>query len=378
MSWAAPSSRQAAIVIGLGLCVLFAATAAQSTNVQAKVPFDHAQLARTSLEQFIRPGYARFGEAVGRMSDRVAELCSAPSENTLKAARESFRKTVAAWGGVEFITFGPVGENNRLERIMFWPDRRGIGARQVRRLIYAKKKRALDPARLAKMSVAMQGLGALEIALYSKGAGELAQPGAATFRCGYALAVSRNLGAIAKAILTSWASSGAFAKLWLTAGPGNTVYLSGRETTLELSKLLNQGLDTVVEQRLEPLAGIGARKVRRPVILARSGLTLNLVAADVAALKRLMFDGGIVTAVAARAGNDEEALSLMRSVRAETDLAVRLLKPLAQGADLLGKPGSDRKLVPTIFALKNIRENAVGLLKSSAGLSLGFNASDGD
>jgi hypothetical protein len=68
----------------------------------------------------------------------------------------------------------------------------------------------------------------------------------------------------------------------------------------------------------------------------------------------------------------------MRSVRAETDLAVRLLKPLAQGADLLGKPGSDRKLVPTIFALKNIRENAVGLLKSAAGLSLGFNASDGD
>jgi uncharacterized protein len=358
--------------------MLVPAVDASSGVARAKSGFDHQRLANASLEKFIRPGYARFTSAIADMNAVVGQLCQSASTAQLAAARAAFRASVAAWGRVEFITFGPVGEANRLERILFWPDRKGIGARQVRRLLFNKTARAQDPAQLAKMSVAVQGLGALETVLFANGSDDLAKPNAAAFRCGYALAITRNLRDIAEVIASEWAPSGAFAKLWLAAGPDNPVYLSGRETTHELAKLVNQCLDTIVERRLEPIAGIGgSQRVRRP-ILSRSRLTLVLVAANVAGLRALMFDGGVMDVVKVQASGDHEVLSVMKSAGTELSLALSLLRPLAQEPDLLAHAGGRRKLVPVIFALKNVRENAVGALRSAAGLSLGFNASDGD
>jgi predicted lipoprotein len=67
------------------------------------------------------------------------------------------------------IRFGPVTEENRLERILFWPDRKGIGLKQVQAAIAGEDATAADPQTLPGKSVAMQGLGALEFVLFGTG-----------------------------------------------------------------------------------------------------------------------------------------------------------------------------------------------------------------
>ena len=80
--------------------------------------------------------------------------------------------------------------------MLFWPDRKGIGLKQVQAALAAKDPTAADAAQLAGKSVAMQGLGALEFVLFGTGAETLAGTGDA-YRCAYGAAIAANLDGIA-------------------------------------------------------------------------------------------------------------------------------------------------------------------------------------
>ena len=84
-------------------------------------------------------------------------------------------------------------KENRLERILFWPDRKSTGLKQVQRALAEKDATATNPAKLKGKSVAMQGLGALEFVLFGTGAEKLAGPGE-DYRCAYGRAIAGNVG----------------------------------------------------------------------------------------------------------------------------------------------------------------------------------------
>ncbi|TIT84015.1 MAG: peptidase M75, Imelysin, partial [Mesorhizobium sp.] len=119
-----------------------------------------------AIDGFIRPAYASLHDHAGSLTKAMRTLCNAPSQGSLEAARVEFSATVEAWSSAEIIAFGPIRENNRLERMLYWPDRKGIGLKQVQAALAGKDPTATDPAQLADKSVAMQGLGALEFVLY--------------------------------------------------------------------------------------------------------------------------------------------------------------------------------------------------------------------
>ena len=68
----------------------------------------------------------------------------------------------------------------------------------------------------------------------------------------------------------------------------------------------------------------------------------------------------------------------MSSIRNEFKLTLRMTDALALQTDPFALPDIQRRLIPIGFPLRNIRANAVGEIKAAAGLSIGFNASDGD
>ncbi len=72
--------------------------------------------------------------------------------------------------------------------MLFWPDRKGTGLKQVQAALASKDPTAADAAQLAGKSVAMQGLGALEFVLYGTGSEELATAGE-SYRCAYGAAI---------------------------------------------------------------------------------------------------------------------------------------------------------------------------------------------
>lgn len=353
-------------------------SAGQQAAIAAPKDFDHAKLARVVLKDFIRPGYSWFGASIGKLDKAIAALCAKPSRRTLKSTRVAYRAAIVAWGRIEIIMFGPVREKNRFERIFFWPDRSSVGERQIRQIVFGKGERALDPASLAKMSVAVQGLTALEHVLYGKGGDGLATAAAQSRRCRYAKAIADNLGAMTQDILASWQDGGAFARIWLAPGPSNPVYLSPSETTLEITKMLDQGLEGVRDRRIAPAIGLAQnRKVMRPV-LWRSKLSMVLIHANIVGLRDLLFQGGLAQAVMASTGRDAETAGMIDSIKSEFRLTERMAAALARRDDPFALPDIQARLIPIGFPLRNIRINAVGVLKAAAGLSIGFNASDGD
>ena len=101
--------------------------------------------------------------------------------------------------------------------MLFWPDRKGIGLKQVQAALADKDATAADPATLAGKSVAMQGLGALEFVLFGTGAETLAATGDA-YRCAYGAAIAGNLETIAAELDDAWQAPDGFAALWAESG----------------------------------------------------------------------------------------------------------------------------------------------------------------
>ena len=102
-------------VVALGL--LFSQVAHAAT-VDADVTIGNA------VEGFVRPGYAALHKATQELGASLDNLCANPATSSLSQARDAFSRTVDAWSEIEIIRFGPVTKENRLERILFWPDRK--------------------------------------------------------------------------------------------------------------------------------------------------------------------------------------------------------------------------------------------------------------
>ena len=170
---------------------------ARFASPQAHADADHAAIAKASLEQYIRPGYAQFAQSTDALKQSVAALCGKPSPAALKDTQEAFAATVEAWSVVEPIRFGPVAQEHRFERIFYWPDPKGLGTRQIRDALAKQDKSVTEQTGLIGKSVALQGLPALEYLLYGDGAATLEKGGAeGTFRCSFAEAVAGNLAGI--------------------------------------------------------------------------------------------------------------------------------------------------------------------------------------
>jgi predicted lipoprotein len=134
--------------------LLIAAALLGASLSAAKAEADHAAIAKASLTQVIRPGYATFAAAAGALQAKVETLCQQPSGAALKDAKDAFAGTVAAWSKVEIIRFGPISQDHRLERLFFWPDPKGLGLKQIQDALAKQEVTVTSPRRIEATAVA--------------------------------------------------------------------------------------------------------------------------------------------------------------------------------------------------------------------------------
>ena len=307
----------------------------------------------------------------------MAALCSAPSARHLTAARNTFRDAIDAWGRVELIMFGPIAEDNRFERVFFWPDRKGIGQRQVRSILAKRDETATRHETLSTKSVAVQGLSALELLLYDKTAKELANATANGFRCRYGRAIAVNLSSVSREVTDGWSTKGTFTTVWLSPGSANSSYLVPSETTLELIKSIDHMLEIVRDQRISPVIGFGRTRRRQRPILWRSKLGMVLINANLEGARDL-FEAGLAQAYTAQSRMPKRAKATIDSFRTDFRLLTATSGELSKDPAPFARSDIKKRLIGLGFPLKSLRQNVVAQIKSAAGLSIGFNASDGD
>jgi predicted lipoprotein len=364
-----------ALLIALGLATtVFAVLPAEALPIRKS----HATTVLDSIDGFIVPRIDTLSRTTAHLAETVQAVCrdGGANDRARAAAVSSFADTVRAWGGVDFIRFGPVSREHRLERVLFWPDPRATTSRQLNGLVAARKPELLEPGAIARQSVAVQGLTALEILLFDEkaplGSGTEEQ---ARYRCALAGTIAANIDAVARELKSGWTDADGFRHKMLAAGSDNELYKDSSETVRDVVKAIATGLDLCrnrfVVPELTALAETPPKKVRLP--FERADLTGEFLFSSLAALHDL-FDA---TGLAAYVPADKPWMASFLP-NAWTSLLADAKRLDKLRATERGSDAHLQALRKMRFDLGGIRLIIVKELAPNADIVLGFNELDGD
>lgn len=328
------------------------------------------------LRGYIGPAAQRLVDAARANADALDAHCARPGDAALRETLDRrFGALAEAWGGVEFLRFGPLVEGNRFERFFFFPDPRGVVQRQLGAALAAADPALLEAGALAHESVALQGMPALEYALYGNGAEAIpADPAAGRYRCAYARAVAANLAAVAEEFARAWQYDGALAREFAAPSADARLYRTPAEVTAEALKAVSGGLQYVRDVKLVPALGATpeqARGQRAP--LWRSARTIDLLRGNVAGLQAFIEAAGFTPLL------PEDQRWIPGSLADEAARALDAMQTVTLPFDRAVKDSEQhRALEYLVLLLKNLQDITDQNLAPAVGVNLGFNAFDGD
>ena len=334
---------------------------------------DATAVLQQALDGYIRPAYLQLEKAASELSGSLDALCSTFGQRQLEHAKGSFKKTALAWSKVEWFRAGPVVSQNRVERMLYYPDRKGIGRRQVHAALDNRDESVLQIDTLQRKSVAMQGLSALEHLLFGRDSAEIASPDGG-FRCQFAMAAASNVQNISSTLRSQWREEGELASRWTRPSDDNPYFHTDREAMSLLLGTLIHGLEAVRDVRIGYfLRDRPTRDRPKAAVLARSGSTLESITANLEGLELLFKASGIEQIL------PPEEAHLGDSVRFEFRQAIDVTRTLQGPVDALVKDPEQRTqlqyLQQTVsFVIERLDKG----FAPAAGLAAGFSFGDGD
>ncbi|WP_428699415.1 imelysin family protein [Stappia sp.] len=357
----------AALALGLAMAVPFAGAHAQDTAGP-----DYARFVPALVEGYAAPATAALGARLQLLGTEIDTACEGGARDGFA---EAFRAAVAAQAHLAVLRAGALADDNRLERLAFIPDGRGVVRRQVTRLIAAREESALDAQSLRGKSVALQGLTALEWAAFDGDGdvllGETGEEGA--YRCAYARALAVRMTATTAEVARTFAEPSGQTALLLSAGPGNALAVTHKEAAGHVFNALMTSLELVRDQMVAPLLGDGLASVRAArVPFSRSRSSIAYLSGAIRGLNDAIQAAGFAAAV-------DDAAWIGNTLAFETDNAGRALD--AVPADLEAALADDEasgRLAYVHTILTGLRATLAGELAGHLDFRGGFNALDGD
>jgi predicted lipoprotein len=338
------------------------------------VPTTPDRVAERAVDGFIRHWFNRFAEAAFALEISLPALCEEPSSEALAEARERFLDAVGGFGRVSFLSFGPLVADNRFERLLLWPDPRGIALRQVQQVLADMPDDALDPDALAGKSVALQGFNALEYVLFGTGAEEELTAEANSYRCRYGDAVGTAIRRVAEEISDEWHAADGISRRLMAPAASDPDYRSVREVLEELVGALSHGAEGVRDTQLLPFIGRdGAAPKPRSAPLWRSNGTLVLVASTL----RGIVDFAHASGIAEAAG--EQGPFLSNAIAFEGENVTRAEAVITGSVEEAVKDPAQLQGYKYLVILTQSLQSLIGeQLSAALGLSVGFSSLDGD
>ncbi len=326
-----------------------------------------------AVDEVIRPGYHRLHAAASALSGAMNGLCAAPSADTLATAKAAFADTVSAWSEIEMVRLGPVLEKNRFERILFYPDRKGLGLKQVQAVLASGNEADTKPEAIAGKSVAVQGLGALEYVLHGTGSDGLTAEKNG-FRCRFGAAIAGNIESVAAELSAAWQEKDGIASQWKTPGPDNPQFRDAREAAKALLGILVHATETLRDQRLESFyKGKDQPAKPKSALFWRSGLTFASMQGNLRGMQALFNTAGMEQFL------DPDIRSVAGSANFVLKSLLRVVSTVdADVAKAVSAPEEQAKLD---FLLLNSRDLLLRFndnFGGAIGLTAGFSFSDGD
>lgn len=355
-----------------GLLLLGAALLAAAPGRAAENP-DRVAVVQRAIDDVFRPAYRDLAARAGEMAAAEDALCKAPSEAALLAARQGFAGLVTAFSRIEFVRFGPIMEDNRIDRFLFWPDRRGVALRQVQALLVAKDEAATTVEGLRAKSVAVQGLNALEFVLFGTNADTLTTP-EGSFRCRYGAAIATSVSATSGEIAKGWDDPEGIAKAMTHPSADSPAYRQIDDSLDEIIGTLVHAFEAIRDLRIQPGYGDTIAEANpKGWLYQRSELTEASLQANFSGLSELYDRSGIGSLLPpAQHGMDASIdFEFANAGKAFQALTV----PLAVAA---GDPERRDRVGYLLIVTHSLQNLFADQFAPAVGLQAGFSSLDGD
>lgn len=353
----------------MGRALLAAVLIALATPALA-APVPVSEVIERAVEDYIRPGFSELAESAATLHSATEALCADPGAAAHAAARQGFGDVVTAFSRIEFVRFGPLSQQNRLDRLFFWPDRKGIGLKQIQALL---AEPPVEPLDMSTKSVALQGFGALEFVLFGTGSEVLASADGVN-RCIYARAITAGIATITAEIVADWMAPDGIAARMENPSAQNTDFRSHTEVLEALTGVLAHGVEAIRDTRLLPFIGKDGKTYKpKSAPFWRSGMTGPVLRANIEGLTRLY----VVSRVGLAASADN--LWVDNGITFELANASRATAGLDAPVDqALADPAEARGYAYLLILTQSLQVLLGENLPAALGLSVGFSALDGD
>ena len=333
------------------------------------------------IDEVYRPAYRNFADQGQQLKESVERLCVTAAAPQLAVVRTAYREAVRAFSVIEYYRVGPMLSDNRLNRLFYWPDKRRVGERQLRRLLsLGNSALAASTGNIAGKSVAVQGFPALERLLFASGADDQLISAAGTERCRVASVVAFNIASMATELAIGWSDDTGISRRMTLPDETDEIFRSESEVLRSFMTQIVAGIEFLVARKIEPLlpeyafdpTADGSAKARRRMPFWKSELYLVNLQGNLQGLRALVLDSGL----AARADLENElgfefrtAATYLASLAAMDRLVIENSLLVADAESLLAALSS---------VLRSIQLTASDRLASGLGVHAGFNSDDGD
>jgi predicted lipoprotein len=340
----------------------------------------------TQLGEVVIPGmYAALQAELGVLEEDAKRFCAAPDTTGLESLRASWRQVMAAWARARVITFGPIEEENRRLRIQFWPDGNANVPRAVAQLLEVETP--ITAELLARRPAPAQGLSAMEYLLFDPAENPLAAfqaAGTGPRRCALATAIAANLESVVHETITAWdRAGGGWVDQLVLAGRGSTTFVKRGDAIDEIVGGILAVMVETRDRRLQDPLGVGSDSGPKPERseAALGGISLDLIIDTLDGIERV-YRGGEPRAADFGLDNllretGQEGLDLEIRERFDGVIDTASAIPVSL-VDALRTPEGRTQVEAVVAAVKGLNRLLERDLVSATGVTVGFNANDGD
>lgn len=363
-------------------------------------PAPEQQLVSAVANNVILPFHQRFADSTRSLQTASSTFCADKSAAHWKNLRRQWQLAMQDWQAVQTIQFGPVMEGNQNWKIQFWPDRHNLIRKKTNALL--KSDDEITVARVDKASVVIQGLSAMEFLLFDSEGGQLQHYTAADKfgisgerRCQLLLAVSSHSQNVAGDILEAWMPAGGnYLQRFSQPGIDNEEFPDSTSSIAALVDTLVASVELSKRDRLAAPLGYRGDSDQaanpRPYMAEawRSRSSLNLLEANLRAAQQLFSgaEGSNLNDAGLNSYGIDDYLITQTEHKALAETITTLFKDVIQQIQNIDNslfesvtdPQAAQQLASLYQQMTTLTKTLKHQLPPALGVTLGFNANDGD
>ena len=337
-----------------------------------------AEQTQAALADTISQWHSDFAASTSALTAAADQFCSSPNANRWLALQQRWKEAMLDWQAVGIINFGPVLDGNQAWKIQFWPDKHNLVAKKIRAIL--AEDTSIDVARIEKASVVIQGLSGLEYLLFDPSVQPIDYEREPR-RCDLLKAVAGHTMGVARQIDSHWhATTGDYFTLFAHPAADNPAY---KDFNAALTAVIDAILADIENVRWKKLAGPAGMETQgdktlfkpRPYLAEawRSQSSLALAKANIDAVDQLL------TALRPYLDSHPNGAPLGQSIHSHIktiqqqldSIDISLIQAITHPPDQDKLAKIDKQLADLLAQLKRP-------LPTALGITLGFNANDGD